>query len=122
MLALGRAHSKIGFTPKMNIVIFITCANIREARRIAKSLVEKKLVACVNIIDKIKSIFWWQGKIDSASEVLLMAKSKKSLMHKVIRQVKSLHSYQVPEVISLPVIAGNKDYIEWINESVRKSS
>lgn len=103
----------------MNIVILITCANKREAHRIARGLVGQKLVACVNIVDGIKSIFWWQKRIDSASEVLLIAKSKKSLMRRVIRQVKSLHSYQVPEIIALPIVAGNKDYINWINESVR---
>ena len=68
-------------------------------------------------IDKIKSIFWWQGAIDSSNEVLLIAKSKKSLIPKIVKKVKSLHSYDVPEVIALPIIGGNRDYIEWINES-----
>ena len=103
----------------MNVVILVTCSNQREAKRIAQHLVKQRLVACVNIVDKIKSIFWWQKRIDSAREVLLIAKSKKSLMQKVIRQVKSLHSYQVPEVIALPIVAGNQDYIHWINESIR---
>lgn len=103
----------------MNVVILITCANRREGKRIARHLVKQRLVACVNIIGKINSVFWWQKKIDSASEVLLIAKSKKSLMPKIIRQVRSLHSYQVPEVIALPILAGNKDYINWINDSVR---
>ena len=102
----------------MNVVILVTCSNQREAKRIAQHLVKQRLVACVNIVDKIKSIFWWQKRIDSAREVLLIAKSKKSLMQKVIRQVKSLHSYQVPEVIALPIVAGNQDYIHWINESL----
>lgn len=106
----------------MNVVILVTCSNQREAKRIAQHLVKQRLVACVNIVDKIKSIFWWQKRIDSAREVLLIAKSKKSLMQKVIRQVKSLHSYQVPEVIALPIVAGNQDYIHWINESIRQSS
>ena len=103
----------------MNVVILITCTNSREAKRIARALVEQRLAACVNIVDKIKSIFWWQKQIDSACEVLLIAKSKKSLIHRVIREVKSLHSYQVPEIIALPVVAGNKDYINWINEFIR---
>ena len=122
MPAFGRAYGKISFTPKMNIVILITCANKRQAERIAGKLVKQKLVACVNIIDKIKSIFWWEKKIDSATEVLLVAKSKKSLVHRIVMQVKSLHSYQVPEVIALPIVAGNRDYINWINESIRQSS
>ena len=91
----------------------------KEARRIAQHLVKQKFVACVNLVDKVESIFWWQRKVDSATEVLLIAKSRKSLIGKIIRQVKSLHSYQVPEVIALPIVAGNQDYIKWINESIR---
>ncbi len=102
----------------MNVVILITCANRKEAKKIARHLVAQRLVACVNIVNEIKSIFWWQGRIDSASEVLLIAKSKKSLTPKLIRQIKSLHSYQVPEIIALPIVTGNKDYINWINESL----
>ena len=104
----------------MNVVILVTCANKREARRIARDLVKLKLVACVNIVEGIKSIFWWQKSINSASEMLLIAKSKKSLMLEVIKQVKSLHSYQTPEIIALPIVGGNQDYINWINESVRQ--
>lgn len=106
----------------MSIVIFITCANRNEADKIANELIVLKLVACVNIVDKVNSIFWWQDKVDSANEVLLIAKSKKSLMEKIIRQVKFQHSYQVPEVIALPIISGNKEYINWIYESVRRSA
>lgn len=101
----------------MNVVIFITCANRNEADKIANDLVAQKLVACVNIIDKVSSVFWWQEKIDSASEVLLIAKSKKSLMKEIIKRVKTQHSYQVPEVIALPIVAGNKDYINWIGQT-----
>ncbi|MGD9014879.1 MAG: divalent-cation tolerance protein CutA [Candidatus Omnitrophota bacterium] len=103
----------------MNIVILITCANKREANRISKHLIKQRLVACVNLIEKIRSVFWWQGRIDSSTEVLLIAKSRKSLIGKIVKQVKSLHSYKVPEVIAFPIVAGNKDYINWINESVR---
>ena len=103
----------------MNVIILITCANNKEAKRIARALVGRKLVACVNIINNIKSIYWWQERVNSSNEILLLAKSKKALLGKIIRQVKSLHSYQVPEIIALPIISGNKDYISWINESVR---
>lgn len=101
------------------IVIFSTCANIKEAQKIAAALVKNKLVACANIIDKIESVFWWQGKVDRAKEVLLVIKSRQSRLDKITRQIKSLHSYKVPEIIALPIIAGYKPYLEWINESVR---
>ena len=103
----------------MNIVIFITAANIKEAERIASALVKEKLAACVNIVEGIKSLFWWQGKVDRSKEVLLMVKSRKSKISKIIRRVKSLHSYEVPEIIALPIVAGEPNYLKWLNESIR---
>lgn len=104
----------------MHNVIFITCANNKEAERIARALVKNKLAACVNIVDKIKSVFWWQGKIDQAKETLLIAKSKQSNLAKVIKLVRSLHSYELPEIISLPISGGYKPYLEWINASLSR--
>jgi periplasmic divalent cation tolerance protein len=101
----------------MRIVIFVTCANKEEAKKIAKALVEAKESACVNIIDGIDSIFWWQGKTDMAKESLLIIKSKKSKLPRIIKRVKALHSYQVPEIIALPIIGGEKKYLRWIDES-----
>jgi periplasmic divalent cation tolerance protein len=103
----------------MYIVVFITAADKKEAKRIADGLLKHKLVACVNIIDKVKSLFWWQGKIDQAEELLLIAKTRKAKLNKIIKLVKSLHSYEVPEIIALPIISGNKDYLKWINDSLR---
>lgn len=101
------------------IVIFITCANNKEARRIATALIKNRLAACINIADKIESIFWWEGKINLAKESLLIIKSRKTNLTKIVKRVKSMHSYSVPEIIALPVVAGNKDYFRWLNESVR---
>lgn len=104
----------------MYIIIFITVSSIEEAEKIAQGLLGKKLVACVNIIDNLKSLFWWQGKIDHAKEVLLVAKSKKTKFTSIIRLVKSLHSYEVPEIIAIPLVAGEKKYLRWIDESLRQ--
>ncbi len=103
----------------MYCVIFITASNKKEASHIAEELVKNKLAACVNLVDNITSVFWWKGKIDKASEVLLLVKSKKSKIPKIIKLVKSLHSYEVPEIIALPIISGDKKYLNWINESLR---
>ena len=103
----------------MHIVIFITVCDKKEAKLIAGRLVENKLVACVNIIDKIESLFWWKGKVDQAKEVLLIAKSKKEKLGKIIKLVKLSHSYEVPEIIALPIIGGYKPYLKWINDSIR---
>ena len=104
----------------MYIVILITAKDKEEAQKIADSLVEAKLVACVNIVPQIQSVFWWQGKVDRSPESLLIVKTQKSLFQKVVKQVKSIHSYSVPEIIALPIIAGNKDYLNWITDSVSK--
>jgi periplasmic divalent cation tolerance protein len=103
----------------MYAVIFITAANKKEAKKIASVLIEEKLAACVNIIENLHSIFWWQGKVDSTKEALLIVKTRKALMNKLIKKVKSLHSYAVPEIIALPVVSGDKKYLQWINESTR---
>ena len=103
----------------MHIVVFVTASNKKEAVRIAEELVTKKLAACVNIIDKIESLFWWQGKVDRAKEALLIIKSKKEKLAKIIKTVKALHSYEVPEIIALPISGGYKPYLGWINDTVR---
>lgn len=102
----------------MYIIIFITASSIEEAKKISQGLLGKKLVACVNIIDDLKSLFWWQGKIDQAKETLLVAKSKKTKFPAIIKLVKSLHSYHVPEIIALPIIGGERKYLKWVDDSI----
>jgi periplasmic divalent cation tolerance protein len=99
------------------IVILITSDSIEEADHIARVLLEKKKVACVNILRGIDSYFWWEGKVDSARENLLIAKTRASLLPEVVALVRKIHSYDVPEVIALPIIGGNQDYLEWIDRS-----
>jgi len=101
------------------IVIFITVNNKKEAQKISGALIKHKLAACVNIIAKIDSLFFWKSKIDQAKESLLVIKSKKDKFPKIIKLVKSMHSYEVPEIIALPIIAGNKPYLRWIDASLR---
>lgn len=103
----------------MHIVVFITTANKKEAELIARALIKNKLAACVNILNSVHSLFWWKNKVDRAKEALLIIKTRKSLFHKLVEKVKSLHSYDVPEIIALPIIAGNKTYLKWINDSTR---
>ena len=103
----------------MFIIVFITCANKIQAQKIAQALIEAKLAACVNVINSVNSLFWWQGKVDSSKETLLIIKSKKNLFCRLEKLVKSLHSYDVPEIIALPIVKGSKKYLEWINDSTR---
>jgi len=104
----------------MYCVILITTKNIQEAKKIINKLLHEKLIACGNIIDDVKSRFWWNGEIDNANEVLLVLKTKKSLFNKIVKSVKSVHSYEVPEIIALPIINGYNPYLKWINESTQK--
>lgn len=104
---------------KMHIVILITAQDKKEAEKIAKSLIAAKLAACVNIISGVKSLFRWQGKVEQAKEVLLIVKSRKEKFAKIAKLVKANHSYDVPEIIALPIASGFKPYLDWINESIR---
>jgi len=101
-----------------NVVIFITSRN-EEAPRIADALLKQKKAACVNIIASISSRFWWQGELDSDQESLLIVKTKASLINEIVTLVKGIHSYDVPEIIALPIVGGNPDYLEWIGGEVK---
>ena len=103
------------------VVIFITTSTEEEARKISESLLGKRKAACINIVSKVDSSFWWQGKLDSAQESLLIIKTKASLLSEIIALVKSVHSYEVPEIIALPIIGGNEDYLKWMDDEVRES-
>jgi periplasmic divalent cation tolerance protein len=103
------------------IVIFVTTSTEQEAHKVAELLLTKKKAACVNIVPRVDSSFWWQGKLDSARESLLIIKTKASLLPEIIEMVKSVHSYEVPEIIALPIIGGNEDYLKWIDDEVRES-
>ena len=102
-----------------HVVVFVTAKDKPEAQRIARGLLNDKLIACANIIDGVQSLFWWQGRIDDAAETLLVLKTKQSLFKKVAARVKALHSYETPEVIALPVVDGHTDYLKWIDTSVQ---
>ena len=101
------------------VVLFITTATAEEAQRISKVLLEQRKAACVNIVPRVSSLFWWQDKLDSAQENLLIVKTKTSLLNELVRLVKEIHSYDVPEIIALPIVGGNQDYLEWIGKEVR---
>jgi periplasmic divalent cation tolerance protein len=98
------------------IVVFITASNEDEAAKIAKALVETRLAGCVNIIKNIRSIYSWQGKIEDEPEVLMIAKTQKHLFDSLMKKVKELHSYTVPEIIALPIVEGSEEYLKWLRE------
>jgi periplasmic divalent cation tolerance protein len=95
------------------------CANTAEAEKISGHLIKRKLAACVNTLPGVNSVYWWLGKVESAGEILLVAKTEAELLGKIIAEVKKEHSYKVPEIIALPICGGNADYLKWIKESVK---
>lgn len=99
------------------VVIYITSGNTEEAEKIASGLVNEGLAACVNIVPSIKSVYKWKGEICNDNELLLIVKSRKSLMGKIKEWVKKHHSYETPEIIALPIIEGSEDYLKWIDDS-----
>src|ERR1700730_1131770 len=99
-------------------IVLVTCASIAEARSIWRSVVEKKLAACANIVPKVESIYRWKGKVERAQEVLVVMKTNAKRLSELEREVNRGHSYEVPEFIVLPVVAGSREYLKWLGESV----
>src|SRR4030043_56526 len=102
------------------IVVFVTCGSEEEALKIAHSLVEERLAACVNLISPVRSIYRWEGKIWDEKEWILFIKTQKERFEELERKVKSLHSYSVPEIVGIPIIEGASSYLEWLTEMTRK--
>ena len=98
----------------MVAIIYSTIGKIQDARKIANILVEEQLVACVNIIPKIESIYRWKDKIENDEEVVIVAKTVDTNVKKTIQRIKQLHSYELPDIIVLPIIGGLKDYLDYI--------
>ena len=102
------------------LVVFITTSNYGEARKLADALVSQRKAACVNIVPSVNSIFRWKGKIEDTEESLLVVKTRAKLFTEVVNTVKGIHSYKVPEIIALPIVEGNPDYLKWIDEETEQ--
>jgi periplasmic divalent cation tolerance protein len=99
-----------------HIVVFITIDTPANAQKLADKLVTARKAACVNIIPKVSSQYWWQGKIEKADELMLVVKTRAALLDELIALVKQNHPYTVPEIIALPIIGGNPDYLAWLEK------
>lgn len=102
--------------------VFVTVSSGREAKYLSTALVREKLTACANAVPGVRSRYWWKGKVETASEQLLILKTRASKLPALTRRVRELHSYSVPEVIALPVLNGNPDYLRWIDESLKNAN
>jgi len=99
----------------MAAVIYSTIKDMKDARRIANTLVEEQIVACVNIIPSAESIYRWKGKVENVEEAIIIAKTVDANVKKTIQRIKTLHSYDVPDIIVIPIIGGLKDYLDYIS-------
>ena len=101
------------------LIVLVTTTDKQEAEKIVCRLLDEKLIACANIISPVSSYFHWSGKIEKADECLVLMKSRKDLFEKLAETVKSLHSYEVPEILALPIIDGSKTYMGWLESCLR---
>ena len=100
-------------------MIYVTCSDEAEAGRIGRAVVEERLAACANIIAGMRSLYWWDGAVQEAGEVVLIAKTRAERVAALTARVKALHSYDVPCVVALPLTGGNADYFAWIEAETR---
>eukprot|EP00877_Chromochloris_zofingiensis_P010914 jgi/Chrzof1/6076/Cz17g08020.t1 len=104
-------------SPSGAIVVYVTVPDENTGKQIAAKLVEDHLVACVNMVPGVQSIYWWDNKVNYDSELMLIIKTRESLLGALTTQVKQLHPYDEPEVIAMPIIGGSDTYIAWLKDS-----
>lgn len=97
------------------IVVFSNCGSAEEAGQVARKLVEARVAACVNIVPGVRSLYHWQGKVEDSSEWMLIIKTRRDLFDKLSSELRKLHSYQVPEIVAMPLVDGSEDYLDWID-------
>jgi len=100
------------------IAVFVTAPSAQEAKKISSIILNNKLAACANLFNGMDSSYWWRGKIERSRETMIIMKTKQKLFSRLSAEIKKNHSYEVPEIIALPIIAGSADYLKWIDESV----
>jgi periplasmic divalent cation tolerance protein len=102
------------------ILVFMTASSKSEAKKIVRSLLEEKLIACANMIDSVSSVFWWQENIKEEKEVLVIMKSHQELFNKVSTRIREVHSYDTPEILALSIVDGSSQYLEWMNKVLNR--
>src|SRR5437763_11741091 len=111
------------FFPMTNkIVVFSTCANQQAAEELARALLEERLVACVSVIPQVRSFYHWKGAVETTDECLLVIKSSRELFEPLCALLQKLHSYELPEVLAMPVVDGEPNYLNWLQTSMQGGS
>lgn len=106
-----------------NRIVIVTCANAAEARRIARAAIEKRLIACANLLrSPVESIYRWKGRVETARETLVLLKTTTRQLAALEKEVKRIHSYDVPEFVVVPIVAGSREYLQWLADNVSATS
>ena len=105
-----------------HIVVLITASSPDEARLIARALVKERLCACVNVVNSVRSYFWWEDEVQDEEEILLVCKSLVDRFSSIEKLVHEHHSYTVPEIIALPVVKGSSEYLDWVSTEIKKTN
>lgn len=103
------------------LVVLMMAGSQEEAQKIAAALVREMLAACVNVVPGVSSVYWWEGQVQQDEEWLLIAKTRRDVLDDLVRRVQALHSYDVPEIIALPLVGGSQAYLTWIDSVVHGS-
>jgi len=103
-----------------HIIVLMTAATREEAEKITRNLLKQKWIACANIVGPVSSLFWWKEKINQENEFLVLMKTRSNLFEKLVATIKQMHSYEVPEIIAVPITKGEQSYINWLRSSLRK--
>lgn len=98
------------------LVVLVTAGSVDEAERLAEALVQEKLAACVNVLPGVTSVYRWEGAVQRDTEVLMLVKTQRPLLDRLVAQVQARHSYDVPEIVALPIVAGSQPYLRWLTE------
>ena len=110
----------LGGKPVSYIIVLMTTATREEAEKITRNLLDQKLIACANMVGPVSSLFWWKEKISQEDEFLVLMKTRSDLFEKLATKIKQMHSYEVPEIIAVPIAKGEQSYLEWLSGSLRE--
>jgi periplasmic divalent cation tolerance protein len=106
----------------MHVIVYVTVSNPEEAQDLAEAILKERLAACANVVESVKSIYWWKGNLERENESLVILKTTEGKFDELAARVKELHSYENPEIIAVPILKGSSDYLSWVDTEVNPKS
>ncbi len=102
----------------MYVIVYITAPNIEEAKDLVDAIVKERLAACANVVESVKTVYWWKGVLERDDESLVILKTREDKLDELIKRVKQLHSYENPEIVAVPILKGSSEYLAWIDDEL----